>query len=179
MTSIRTLATVCAFFAIMVFATGLMADESHESAKHEPATHEYHANHFGGFMGGSTHLDTDESGFTIGLEYARQFHLRWAVAAYTELVSGSGERDIIVAAGIVFYPLPRLGLVFAPGMEMVEKDVEVHGEVETENEKELLLRIGAGYGFPVSTASLGPAVFADYAGDRWTIGYGVTMVVGF
>jgi hypothetical protein len=150
-----------------------------ESEAHATAEHEYHVNHFGGFMGSSTHLDTDESGFTLGLEYARQFHPRWAVVGYTELISGSGERDIIFCAGIIFYPISRVGLVFGPGLEFAEKDVEHHGEVERENEKELMLRIGAGYGFPLGEASIGPAVFADFAGDRWTIVYGVTMVTGF
>ena len=42
-----------------------------------------------------------------------------------------------------------------------------------------MVRIGAGYGFPLGEAGIGPAVFADYAGDRWTIVYGVAMVTGF
>jgi hypothetical protein len=147
--------------------------------EHEPAEHEYHVNHFGGFIGASTHLDSDQTGATLGLEYARQFHPRWSVAGYLELVSGSSERDMIIFAGIGFYPVPRLALVMAPGLERVEKDVEHHGELVKENENELVVRFGAAYGFPVSAASLGPAVFADYGGNRWTIVYGVSMVVGF
>jgi hypothetical protein len=141
--------------------------------------HEYHRNHFGGFLGASTHSDNDETGVTLGLEYARQFTPRWAVAAYTELVSGELERDIILLVGAVFYALPRLGLVVAPGVEFASKDVEHQGEVEREDETEFLLRLGAAYGFPLGQASLGPAVFVDWGGSRWTLVYGIGMVTGF
>lgn len=175
MTSSRALAAVCALFAILVFlAAGAMAEEAHE-----PAVHEYHVNHFGGVVGGATHLDTNESGLSIGLEYARQFNPRWAAVSYLELTSGTGERDVIISAGVIFYPTPRLGLIFGPGIELVEKDVNHHGEIVTESEAELMWRIGAGYGFPLGEASIGPAFFADYAGDRWTIVYGIAMVTGF
>jgi len=148
-------------------------------AKHRGTEHEFHRNHFGGFLGASTHSDTDETGFTLGLEYARQFAPRWAVGAYTELVGGDLERDIILLVGAVFYPMPRLGLVVAPGVEFASKDVEHHGVVEKEDETEFLLRLGAAYGFPVGQASLGPAVFVDWADKRWTLVYGIGMVTGF
>ena len=148
-------------------------------AEHPGTEHEFHRNHFGGFLGASTHSDNDETGFTLGLELARQFTPRWAVVAYTELVSSDLERDIILAAGVIFYPMSRLGFVVAPGLEFANKDVEHNGEVEKEDENEFLLRLGAGYGFPVGQASLGPAVFVDWAGNRWTLVYGIGMVTGF
>jgi hypothetical protein len=148
-------------------------------AEHRGTERDFHRNHFGGFLGASTHFDNDETGFTLGLEYARQFTPRWAVVGYTELVSGDLERDIILAIGAIFYPTRRLGLVVAPGVELADKNVERHGEVEREDETELLFRFGAAYGFPVGQASLGPAVFADWAGNRWTLVYGIGMVTGF
>jgi len=158
---------------------GLEAAAENVSEGHEIAEHEFHRNHFGGFLGASTHSDNDETGFTLGLEYARQFTPRWAVTAYTELVGGDLERDTILAVGAIFYPMRRLGLVVAPGVELANKDVEHHGDVEREYENEFLLRLGAEYGFPVGQASLGPAVFADWAGNRWTLVYGIGMVTGF
>jgi hypothetical protein len=157
----------------------LEAAPENESERHEAAEHEFHRNHFGGFLGASTHSDNHETGFTLGLELARQFTPRWAVVAYTELVSGDLERDIILLVGGIFYPMRGLGLVVAPGVEFASKDVEHHGEVETESETEFMLRLGAEYGFPVGQASLGPAVFADWAGNRWTFVYGIGMVTGF
>jgi len=143
------------------------------------AEHEFHKNHFGGFLGASTHSDSKETGFTLGLDYARQFTPRWAAIAYTELVSGESERNAILAVGAVFYPMNRVALVLAPGVEFVSKDVEHHGALEKEEETEFLMRFGIAYSFPLGEASLGPVVFADRAGDRWTLAYGLGMVTGF
>ncbi len=177
------IATLLAVLVVLVptatAGQGLEAAAENVSEGHETAEHEFHRNHFGGFLGASTHSDNDETGFTLGLEYARQFTPHWSVVAYTELVSGDLERDIILAAGAIFYPMRGIGLVVAPGVELVSKDVEHNGEVEKEDETEFLLRLGAGYGFPVGQASLGPVVFADWAGNRWTLVYGIGMVTGF
>ncbi len=171
---------------LALLSGGSAAGQEHEPAPESPvAEHhspdqEFHRNHFGGLIGGSTHSDTDETAATIGLEYARQFSPWWALAVYTELVSSSLERDIIVAVGGIFYPVRRLGLVLAVGAESAETDVEHNGEIETENETGFLLRMGVGYGFRVTPqAGLGPMVLVDKAGDRWTVVYALSMVVGF
>ncbi len=182
----RNFAVIAALLSVLVLlysgaTAGQGSDAASESAPkvHETHEHEFHRNHFGGFLGASTHSDNNETGFTLGLDYVRQFTPRWAAIGYTELVSGDTERDIILAVGVIFYPTPRLGLVVAPGVEFVTKDIEHHGEVEKEEETELLWRFSAGYGFPVGQASLGPIVFGDWAGNRWTIGYGIGMTTGF
>jgi hypothetical protein len=150
------------------------------TAHHEGAAHEYHRNHFGGLLGTSVHLDNDDTAFTLGLEYARQFAPRWAVAGYVESVSSDIERDVIVAAGIIYYPVSRLGLLLAPGIESAAKDVEHHGEVEREYETEFLIRLGASYGFPVAPqASIGPVLLVDRSAHRWTVVIAVGTVVGF
>ena len=168
-------------FLVPVASTGQGHEAVPESAPsgHETAGHEFHRNHFGGFLGASTHTDNHETGFTLGLDYVRQFTPRWAAIGYTELVSGDLERDIILAVGVIFYPAPRLGLVVAPGVEFVTKSVEHHGELEMEDESEFLMRLSVAYGFPVGQAALGPVVFGDWAGNRWTIGYGIGMAAGF
>ena len=155
--------------------------ETHDTvAVHGGTEHEFHRNHFGGFVGVSTHHDTDDAGSTLGLEYARVLSRRWAVTTYLELVSSSLERDVVLVVGGIYYPMRRVGLVLAVGGESVEKDVVVHGTTETESELELLIRAGIAYGFPLTpTAALGPALFVDRAGDRWTTVVGITMVVGF
>ncbi len=182
----RNFATITTLLSVLVFlvpeaTAGQEIEAATESAPkvHETHEHEFHVNHFSGFIGASTHTDTKETGFTLGLDYARQFTPRWAAIGYTELVSGDNERDIILAIGAIFYPTPRLALVLAPGIEFVTKNVEHHGELEKEEETELLWRFSAAYGFPVGQASLGPVVFGDWAGNRWTIGYGIGMTTGF
>ena len=171
---------------LVLLSGGSVAGQEHEPAPESPvADHhspdkEFHRNHFGGLIGVSTHSDTDEMAATMGLEYARQFSPWWALSVYTELVSSSLERDIIVVAGGIFYPVRRLGLLVGAGVESVAREVEHNGKIETEDETGFLVRIGAGYGFRVTPqASLGPIVLVDKAGDRWTVVYSLAMVVGF
>jgi hypothetical protein len=155
-------------------------DSQSTDAEHRDTEHEFHRNHFGGVAGVSTHHNTDDSGFTLGLEYTRQFSPKWAVAAYLEQVSSKLERDVIVAVGGIFYPIQRLGLILGPGIESVEKDVEVHGTVEQESELELIIRMGVGYGFELTpNAGIGPVIMLDRGRDRWTSLIAIGMVVGF
>ena len=56
----------------------------------------------------------------------------------------------------------------------------IHGNVERETELGFVLRFGVGYGFKLTPqASIGPAVFVDWARDRWTSLVSVAMIVGF
>ena len=53
-------------------------------------------------------------------------------------------------------------------------------EEATETEVEALIRLGVGYGFPVSaSAAVGPIAMVDHAGDRWTSLFALGMAVGF
>ncbi len=145
----------------------------------EPA-HEFHRNHFGGFLGGSAHSDIDEVALTLGLEYTRQFSPHWGATAYVELVSSRLERDLVVAVGAAYYPIRPLGLILAVGAEAADKEVIHNGETETEQELALLVRVGVAYGFHLTPmASIGPTLLVDQVGDRTTIVFGLGMVVGF
>jgi len=173
-----------ALFAVAIALTPIVAvADDVPGDDHAPSTHkrpELHKNHFGSFLGASTHLDTDETALTLGIEYARVLTPNWALAGYVEMVGGTIERDVIVAAGVIYYPTPGFGLLVAPGVELVNKDVEHDGGIEEELENEFLIRFGAGYGFAIaSNAAVGPLVLADYAGDRWTVIYGIAWAAGF
>lgn len=178
--------TMCLMGALVVVSTGPAVSQEHhaqqeaEAGHEQSADHSYHPNHFGGTLGVSVHLDNDDAGLAIGLEYARQFSPRWAVGGYVDIASSEIERDAIVAAGLIFYPTRRIGLVVAPGLELATKDVEHGGEVDRESEAEILIRMGASFGFPLTeTATLGPVVLFDLVGDRWTVVGALGMVVGF
>jgi hypothetical protein len=137
-------ACACVLIAIFLISTPFLGDEHEPEAAHDeqPGTeHGHHRNHFGGLIGVSTHSNTDDMGPTIGLEYARMLSKRFALAGYVEMVSGRLERDVVVAAGLIYYQLPRLGVMPAPG--------------------------------------LGPAVFVDWASDRWTSVFDLGMTAGF
>jgi hypothetical protein len=116
----------------------------------------------------------------MGLEYARVFSRHWAAVAYVELVSSQLERDVIVALGGIYYPLPGLGLVLAVGAEGAEKDTVEGEHVETETEIEFLVRVGAGYGFPIAeNAAIGPVFLVDRAPGRTTFVFGLAILAGF
>jgi hypothetical protein len=156
------------------------AQELQGIGESEAEEREFHRNHFGGFLGVSTHSDLDEAALTLGLDYTRQFSPHWAVAVYTELVSSQLERDVILAVGGIFYPTPGLSLVLAAGVEAAAKEIDRNGEIEQENEFDFLLRVGAAYGFRLTAeAALAPTLLVDRVGDRTTFVIGLATVVGF
>ena len=174
------LALIALFALGVVPALGQEHEPAAEPHEEHSAEHEFHRNHFGGFLGTSIRHEADEAAATLGLEYARQFTPHWSVTGYVELVSSNLERDIILLAGVGYYPVKRLALILAPGIEQASRDVEHNGEVKQEEELEFLLRVGAVYGFRLTPqASLGPTVFVDTAGDKVTTVLGLTMIVGF
>jgi hypothetical protein len=162
-----------------------IAQQHEASTEVEPheghsAEHEFHRNHFGGVLGTSFHHESDETAPTLGLEYARQFTRHWAISGYVELVSSDLERDIILAAGVIFYPVHWLGFMVAPGVEQATREVDHSGEVKQEDELEFLMRAGVVTGIRITPdASIGPTLFVDKAGDKYTTVLGVVMVVGF
>ena len=79
----------------------LHAQEHGEAAA--ASGHEYHKNHGATFLGATTHLDDDDTGFTIGAEYARRRGLL-GVGFMVEMASSRIERDIIIAVPVFLYP---------------------------------------------------------------------------
>lgn len=181
----RSVGTAAVFSVLVFVATAATAASNTESSAeaasegHAKAEHEYHENHFGGFLGASTDTETNETGFTLGLDYARQFHTHWNVVGYIEQVSGDRAREVIVAFGVTYYVTRRLALVLAPGVEFASEGVDHDGQIEVEDETEFLGRLSAAYRLPLGKGALGPVVFADYAGNSWSIGYGLGMMTGF
>ena len=140
---------------------------------------EYHRNHGAAFLGASTHLEHDDTGLTLGVEYVRRFGL-WGAGVYVEMVSSRLERDVIFGAPVLLYPWRGLALFVAPAVQVVSVDVEIGGETEVERELELLLRIGTAYWFSLGgPVGVGPTFMADVVNGHWTLVYGVSIGVGF
>jgi hypothetical protein len=154
-------------------STGHAGKEGHE-------THGFHRNHFGGIVGAVTHEDSDESGPTLGLEYARQFHPHWSVGGFVELADTDLERDAVVGAGMSYYPVRQLRIMFGLGIESASLEAEGEAGAGEERETDLLARLAATYGFSLTPVSaLGPTLMFDRSGDRWSWIAGLVMVVGF
>jgi hypothetical protein len=168
---------------LIVLVSGPLVGQEHLQNPDEETggpAHEFHRNHFGGFLGVSAHSDIDEVAPTLGLEYTRQFSPHWGASAYVELVSSKLERDLVVAVGAAYYPTRALGLVLAVGAEAADKEVIHNGETETEQELALLVRVGVAYGFRLTPeATIAPTLLVDQVGDRTTVVLGMGMVVGF
>lgn len=171
------LAVVCALAITMVVGETQAQEHGFASGAEEQ---EYHLNHGAGFLGASTHLDEDDTGFTIGLEYARRLSRMWAIGGAVEMASSRIERNIVLGVPVILYPWRGLALVAMPGAEIVSAEVE-HGDgSEEETELEFLGRLGLAYWFEVNEAlSVAPAFYADVAGGRCTLVYGVLLGVGF
>ncbi len=173
--------TPALFALLLLLPSAPLAAQEHEPAEEAAAEHGgMHPNHFGGFLGLSAHSDADHPALTMGLEYARVFSRHWAAVAYVELVSSQLERDVIVAVGGIYYPLPGLGLVLAVGAEGAEKDTVEGEHVESETEVEFLVRAGVGYGFRIAeSAAIGPVFLVDRAPGRTTFVFGLAILAGF
>jgi hypothetical protein len=158
-----------------------LADEEKKAEAHEGEL-EFHRNHMGAFFGASTHLDSDdkEAVPTLGVDYVRVLSPHFGVGGYAEMLSTSSARNIILLAGVTYYPRPLVALSAGPGIEMVDADVEEEGVIKTESEEAFLFRFGAAWGFRIGEqAALAPTVFADVTKDRWTVVYGVTWAVAY
>ena len=174
----KKLALAACAVALSLPCASLTAQEHDASGEVEP--HEYHRNHGAAFLGATTHLDPEDTGFTIGVEYARMLSRRLAVALTVEMASSQLERDIIVVLPLILYPWRGLALAAGPGAEFATLEAEHGDEIEEVTELELLLRFGVGYWFELNeTVAASPAIFADVAQGRWSLVYGIVFGVGW
>ena len=143
----------------------------------EAAAHEGHNNKVGLFIGAATHLHQNETGLAIGLEFERRLAHRVDLGVFGEYASSKLERDFLFGVPLAVSPVGHLYLWAGPGIEFVSEEDEATG-VE-HNETEFLLRLGTGYVFQVGRLELRPTFNADYAGEHWTLVYGVALGVPF
>jgi len=148
----------CAFLLLgMLAAAPGYAEEATEEnhGEIETARHEAHdtRNKFMGFAGWS-HKDSGKDSLTYGMEYSYRIAKRIAVGAFLEMSEGQFKADTV---GISFggYATERLFLFGAAGAERT-----------LFAEKEYVLRVGLGYGFPVAGIELKPLAWVDFVGGH-------------
>ncbi|KPK56544.1 MAG: hypothetical protein AMS21_12655 [Gemmatimonas sp. SG8_38_2] len=170
------LAVGCALALSMPLA--LSAQEHGES--YEAEEHEYLRNHGAALLGATTHLDPEDTGFTIGVEYVRRLTRLLAIGVSVEMASSSLERDIILGLPIILYPWKGLALVAMPGAEAATVEEEHGAEIEEATEAEFLMRLGVAYWFEMNeTVGVAPAIFVDHASERWSLVYGMVFGVAW
>jgi hypothetical protein len=145
--------------------------------EHEEARQHHLKNAVGLFLGASTHLDTDDTGFTAGADYERLVVYPWGVGLIVDFASSAIERDFIVAVPLYFHPTHWLRLSAAPGLEVAGHSEPGH---EAEIHNEFLVRAGGEGEMELAPDfALAAAFKVDWAGDRWTLVYGLGLVVAF
>ena len=141
--------------------------------------HHGHDNAVAFFLGGATHLGSDgrssETGFAIGLEYARRVANWLKIGLLAEYASSDTQRDYIFAVPLFAHVMKNLVLVAAPGVE--SSSIE-EGGLE-EEETEFLMRFGTVYEFELNNWAIGSQVNADLVNGHWTLVYGVSFGIGF
>jgi hypothetical protein len=164
-------------FAVMLVPAGQtsMLGAQEEGVEGEEPGHE---NALALFLGGVTHLnsaDPNETGFGIGLEYARTVTNRFKVGLIAEYATSVSERDLIAALPLFLHLTEEFILVAAPGVEYAS---ELEGSTEG-GESEFLMRFGAAYEMEFDRWIVAPQVNADVVSGDWTFIYGIALGIAF
>jgi hypothetical protein len=184
---------VSAIAALALLASPLRAQEAppphRTTAAEAPAPGEEHANELGAFFGGTS--ESDDTHFTIGLEYERRLSERLALIVVAEHVNGIDAW--VFLAPLAFRPFRQLPLTLyaGPGVEtkVPEPEAEDAGstddahETSGEGEREtlLVLRAGVGWPFELGRLSVHPQLEVDFARehDAWKTALVFGVAVGF
>jgi len=160
-------------------------EEHGESEGHGGRPH--HKNDFAVFLGG-----TDEHGhpteFTWGLDYKRRVADRWAVGGLFDHAGGE-LRNSMVAASVTWFPIGKLTLTAAPGIEFhrgrsSNEDCGCGGSAKSEETGEadedatyFVFRLGVGWGFPIGKSyGIEPQVNLDLVEGEKVWVYGLNFV---
>jgi len=180
-----------AVLALALLASPLRAQETPppSSTTAAEAPGEEHANDLGAFFGGTS--ESDDTHFTIGLEYERRLSERLALIVVAEHVNGIDAW--VFLAPLAFRPFRQLPLTLyaGPGVEtkVPEPEAEDAGstdeaqETSGEGEREtlLVLRAGVGWPFELGRLSVHPQLEVDFARehDAWQTALVFGVAVGF
>ena len=203
---------------LLLAPASVAAQEEHaehgDAAEHQEAgEHQEHAEHvthekneIAVFFGATRRLkfEDDETGGTVGLEYARALGPNAFISVLAEWAAGNIERDWVAMLNVGVQPLEGWAhpLVFyiGSGIEVASIDEaqlhedehggetnetggtehavvlqEEHEEGERETEVDALMRVGLGWAIHVGSFSFIPNINGDIVGEDWSIVGGVTI----
>jgi hypothetical protein len=184
--------TVFALFSILLGTSPGLAQEAQprefgESEGH--AERPYHLNEFAIFLGASDD-DVHPSEPTLGAAYRHRIARRLAVGALFDYAGGD-QRNAIFAASVTWFPIGRLQLMAAPGVEIhrgqgatvccgcggvPEIDDPLQARQIDEDAKYFVFRLGAGWHFPVGQIyGILPNINLDYVDGEEVLVYGVNF----
>ena len=158
-------------------ANMLRAQEEGSGAHAEE--HAHHDNAIGLFLGAATHLGSDghsnETGFAIGLEYARRVADRFTIGMLGEYATTDTKDNYVFVVPLYAHLTERLAIGAGPGLEFSSDQEGEHQEEKTE----FLLRFGTIYELKLNKWAVAPQAYADLVDGHWTMVYGVSLGIGF
>lgn len=182
-------------------------DDGHHGDDHHGDGHHYSKHHLALFNGGTTNIDHDATGYSLGLDYEFRFNQLLGAGLLMEYVF-IGEGEAIVGIPFFVHPVGGLKGIVAPiginaevhdshddhsddnsddGMKAGSADTtDDHSDDHTDDhadeshgkEWQAGVRLGVGYDFHIGNLSVGPSVCADIS-KTTAIVYGVTIGIGF
>jgi len=179
---------ILALFSILLVASlGAAQEAEHEEHGEEHEGRPHHKNDFAIFLGG-----TDEHGhpteLTWGLDYKRRVAEHWAVGGFFDHAGGS-LRNAIVAASVSWFPIGKLTLTAAPGIEFhrgrsSNEGCGCAGSAKSEETGEadkdatyFVFRLGVGWGFLiVESYGIEPQVNLDLVNGEKVWVYGLNFI---
>lgn len=152
--------------AVLVLALAALVGAGPAAASEESTGHAHrHRNHLAAFGGG--HRLAGQTSWAVGAEYERRVARYVGLTALGELTFAD-QRETTLAAGIVVHPFGGLELQVLAGRLSAD-----------EGHDDTLWRFGAGYGFEVGGASLGPSLSLDRVEGETAVVFGLTLGWGF
>ena len=153
--------------AIIISPLNLFSDRSY-------AEEELYKNDLGLYIAGTTNLDSDETAFTLGVDYGHKFKIsgqQFGIGLFGE-VAFFDEKEFLIGVPLLFYPIENLALGAAPGIAFIDR--------EEETEEAFLFRITTSYTFDFgSRYFIKPAIALDFIdGDKEFV-YGAVVGIRF
>jgi len=136
----------------------------------------HHPNHVGLFLGAAYNSEAAVTDLAIGVDYEYALAEPIGLGIFAERVFAEHAETLIGVP--VSYTVDRLQLFVAPTVLLSEAAAE-EASAESTSEHEFLLRLGAGYEFELSGASLTPKINIDIVSGEVSIVPGIGVGVGF
>ncbi len=169
--------TVSSLLLFMIATVNCFAQlaESHAEGEHE--SHGRH--HAALFLGATARFETDDTDFSLGLDYESRLLPRLGIGLLGEVTFAEDE-VFIVGVPILLHPTDKLVLGVAPGFEITDEISEAeHTQTEKETETNFVLRLISSYEFELQPFTFAPVVSLDIVDGETSLVYGISFGKGF
>lgn len=138
----------------------------------------FHYNNFAIFTGASSLFKKNETHFTLGADFIRNFspESNFSAGIYTEAIFAH-HTEWLFGAALFYWLTEHLWIRSGPGIEIKQEENEHTDEIESKTG--FLIRIGAGYSIHFGKIFMDPSVDIDFLRSSTTLVWGVNFGIGF